>query len=372
VRAQKAQSISTGTGVIVAVIDTGVDYRHPELAAHMLRDSNNRIAGYDFVQNDTDPMDSTNGIDDDNDGFMDEGAGHGTHVAGIIRLIAPSAKIMPLRVLNSDGVGAADAVARAIEYAIEYREDSKKPLIINLSLGFPTPSFIVQDAIEEAAEEGVPVIASAGNDHGSAHYPAAHKNVISVTAIGPNGVKAPFANFGKVDLSAPGLGIYSTYLNGRYAWWSGTSMAAPFVSGEAALVMSMKSMQRSDDDPRFNILPILNRGVDYIYGVNPKYRAGNRLGSGSVDVYGTLAQMRGADHITIVKAGYAKADRTLNVVARSSKAPSARLTVAGLGPMKYNSSAKTYEFSKRLDAPKTSVAISSSAGGVVTVYIASR
>ncbi|HSP06305.1 MAG TPA: S8 family serine peptidase, partial [Acidobacteriota bacterium] len=247
VRAQQAQTLSTGAGVVVAVIDTGVDYRHPALADHILRDSKNRVVGYDFVQNDRDPMDSTNGLDDDHDGLIDEGAGHGTHVSGIIRLVAPGAKIMPLRVLNSDGVGTSDAVARAIEYAVEYREETKVPMVINLSLGFPTQSFVVQDAIGEAAEEGIPVVASAGNDHSAPHYPAAYSGVISVTAIGPNGVKADFSNFGKgqIELSAPGIGIYSTFLKGGYAWWDGTSMSAPFVSAEAALAMSMMRVHKA-------------------------------------------------------------------------------------------------------------------------------
>lgn len=380
IRAPQAHSIATGAGVIVAVIDTGVDYRHPELASHILRDSNNRIAGYDFVQNDRDPMDSTNGIDDDKDGITDEGAGHGTHVAGIIRLVAPSAKILPLRVLNSDGIGTADSVARAIDYAVEYQHESKNPLIINLSLGFPTPSFVVQDAIDEAIEEGIPVIASAGNDNSSTHYPAAFEHVISVTAVGPNGVKAVFANYGRVDLSAPGIGIYSTYLKNQYAWWTGTSMSAPFVSGEAALVMSIQSIRKSDDDPGdddphdsgVNILPILKNGVDSIYEVNPRFAKGMQLGAGVIDVFGALAQMRGADHLTVQKAVYSKAGKVLTVIVRSSKAPAARLTIVDLGPMKYNPSTGAYEFNRKVNVPASSVSVSSSEGGILTAYIANR
>jgi len=89
IRSAQAQTISTGAGVVVAVIDTGVDYLHPALATHILRDSSNTVVGYDFIRNNRNPMDSSNGKDEDHDGLIDEGAGHGTHVAGIINLVAP-------------------------------------------------------------------------------------------------------------------------------------------------------------------------------------------------------------------------------------------------------------------------------------------
>lgn len=371
VRAPQAQTLSTGAGVVVAVIDTGVDYRHPALAGHILRDSKNKVIGYDFVQNDRDPMDSANGLDDDHDGLVDEGAGHGTHVSGIISLVAPAAKILPLRVLNSDGVGTSDSVARAIEYALEYQKDRKTAMVINLSLGFPTQSFVVQEAIQEATEEGIPVVASAGNDNSTPHYPAAYPAAISVAAIGPNGVKAGFSNFGKgrVDFSAPGIGIYSTFLKGGYAWWDGTSMAAPFVSGEAALVMSMMPVHDSDDHPGTNVMTHMKKGVDSIYEVNPKFRQGSQLGYGSVDLYSTLLQMRGADRLTVQKAVYTASGRTLSLAVKSSKAPAAKLTAAGIGPMKFDPSTSTYTINSTVSSAPTSVTVTSSGGGIITAYV---
>lgn len=375
VKAPQAQTISTGLGVVVAVIDTGVDYNHPDLANHMLRDQSNNVIGYDFVDNDTDPMDSSNGVDDDVDGQMDEGAGHGTHVAGIISLIAPGAKILPIRVLNSDGVGAATLVAKGIDYAYEYAKTNNVPMVINLSLGFPTDSFAVDDAIQEALEEGIPVIASAGNDNSSApHYPAASVftgglSVVSVTATDANAIKAGFSNYGKkwVDLCAPGIGIYSTFLGGNYAWWDGTSMSAPFVSGEAALILSMLQLRTGETATLTAVLSYLSSGVDYIYDVNPSFKKGNLLGNGNIDLYSAVLQARGADTLTVKKAIYDSARMKLTVIANSNKAPGPVLKVEGLGDMVWDG--RRYKFKALLASRPSSVDITSTGGGIVTAYV---
>jgi len=152
-------------------------------------------------------------------------------------------------------------------------------MVINLSLGFPDPSFVVLDAIESALELGIPVVAAAGNDNAAPHYPAAYNAVISVAAVESSGVRASFSNYGKnrIDLAAPGVGIYSTFLKGKYAWWDGTSMAAPFVSGESALVPSALHLSTTEDHPTAGILPYLKKGADYIYSVNPTYKPGLQL-----------------------------------------------------------------------------------------------
>ncbi|HET6268067.1 MAG TPA: S8 family serine peptidase, partial [Acidobacteriota bacterium] len=171
----EAQTVSTGQNVVVAVIDTGVDYNHPDLTNHVVRDNQNQVVGYNFIDNNSDPMDSRNGIDDNGNGLIDEGAGHGTHIAGIIALVAPDAKILPLRVLNSDGVGTADLVAQAIDFAVNYAHHNHDvSMVINLSLVLTAESFALDESIQEALGDGIPVIASAGNDNSSAqHFPAA-------------------------------------------------------------------------------------------------------------------------------------------------------------------------------------------------------
>lgn len=378
VKAPQAQTISTGLGVVVAVIDTGVDYTHPALASHILRDQSNKVIGYDFVDNDSDPIDSTNGIDDDADGQIDEGAGHGTHIAGIISLVAPGAKILPIRVLNSDGVGNAILVARGIDYAYQYAKANHVPMVINLSLGFPTDSFAVDDAVEEALSEGIPVIASAGNDNSSApHYPAAcvlksGLKVVSVAATDPNAIKAGFSNYGKdwVDVTAPGMGIYSTFLNGQYAWWDGTSMSAPFVSGETALILSLMQVRSGATGSLTAVLDYLKRGVDYIYDVNSAYKKGKLLGSGNIDMFSALLQVQGADNLTVTKATYDPAKGKLLVMAASSKAPGCTLKVEGLGNMKY--AGRAYKFKATLGSRPVSVDITSSDGGIVTAFVGTR
>ena len=252
-RVEQAQQISKGAGVVVAVIDTGVDYDHPDLTDHVLRGSGNEVIGHDFVDLDSDPMDETNGADEDGDGDIDEGAGHGTHVAGIIALVAPEAKIVPIRVLDTEGVGFSDDIAAAIRWFIDPANVPGNKKVINLSLGIPDIDRveIIHDVIKEVIDDEelpIPVIASAGNDGlEEVHYPASEGDVFSVAAVDKNDIAADFTNHHDVDFAAPGIannnsgvGIYSTFINGQYATWAGTSMSAPFVSGLAALIKSVE------------------------------------------------------------------------------------------------------------------------------------
>lgn len=225
IRAPQGWDLSTGANwVTIAVIDTGVDLSHPDLAYKT-------IAGYDFVSNDAIPQ-------DDN--------GHGTHVAGIaaamsnngegIAGVSWGANIMPLKVLNSAGSGTYANVAAAIIYATD--NDAQ---VINMSLGGSNPSTVLEDAVNYAYGRGMVQVAAAGNS-GSASvlYPARYAPVIAVAATDSFNTRASFSNYGpEVDLAAPGASIYSLYPGGGYGYRSGTSMAAPFVSGLAAILIGL-------------------------------------------------------------------------------------------------------------------------------------
>jgi len=206
-----------GTGVYIAIIDSGIDYTHPDLDA-------NYAGGHDFVNDDDDPM------DDD---------GHGTHVAGTVAAedndigvvgVAPEASLYALKVLDSTGRGYVSDVIAAIEWATE-----KEIQVINMSLG-GRKNISLEWACDLAYSEGLLLVAAAGNS-GSVIYPAACSSVIAVSATDSNDDLAYFSSTGKqVELAAPGVDINSTLLGGGYGEKSGTSMASPHVAGTAALV----------------------------------------------------------------------------------------------------------------------------------------
>lgn len=218
--ADKIWDKSTGSGIKVAVIDTGVDLLHTDLSANI-------STGFDFVNNDNSPM-------DDN--------GHGTHVAGIIASVqnglgvigaANKANIMPIKVLNNQGYGYISDVAKGIYYATD-----NGARVINLSLGSSTDSLTLKAAVDYAVKKGVFVAAAAGNDSGKpCSYPAAYPSVVCVVATDSYNKLASFSNIGG-ELSAPGVYNYSTYIGNLYKYMSGTSMATPHVAASAAVVMS--------------------------------------------------------------------------------------------------------------------------------------
>jgi subtilisin family serine protease len=288
IRAASAWDISTGGEVTVAVTDTGIDYRHPDLDANMW----------------SNPAEVANGSDDDGNGFVDDvhgidlaygdsdpadDSGHGSHVAGIIGAEGNNAigsvgvnwkvRLMALKFLDRRGDGNTADAAAAIDYAVD--EGAK---VINASWGGPAFSNTLYAAVSRAADRGVLFVAAAGNEgadsDSSPDYPAAFdlRNVISVAASDPDDRLLDFSNYGQhsVDLAAPGDEIYSTVparINSSgYATYSGTSMAAPYVSGAAALYWASSPASTSDQ-----VRNSLLQSVDVLASLSGKTVTGGRL-----------------------------------------------------------------------------------------------
>lgn len=274
-----AWEISTGQEldrepVIVAVVDTGVVLAHPDLSDQL-------IAGYDFISDPSRSLDD-DGIDNNPDDPGDsttigESSWHGTHVAGTIAAasnngvggagVSWGARIMPLRALGKDGAGTNYDIIQSVRYAAGLANDSgtlpaRRADIINLSLGGPNESQFAREVYQEARNQGVILIAAAGNENSSSpSYPAAYESVFSVSATDARNVRAPYSNFGSsIALAAPGGdltrddngdgeadGVLSTVARKdglgnrepRYALFQGTSMAAPHVAGVVALMKAV-------------------------------------------------------------------------------------------------------------------------------------
>lgn len=261
------QEMWRGAGVTVAILDTGVQLDHPVLAPHLAPDS------WDFVDEDALPAEEANGWDDDGDGYVDSAFGHGTHVAGIVNLVAPEAQLLILRVLDDEGRGNLFDVSQAIIYAVDHGAQ-----VINMSMGAADTSYVLQTALDYATAFGVVVVAAAGNlDSTVPQYPAALPDVIGVAALDENRQKASFSSYGEwVDIAAPGVGIYSTYPVSGYGWWSGTSMATPFVAGQVALVR-----QAAPELFRSQVMSqVLDTALN-VDALNPDYAG--LLGSGELD-----------------------------------------------------------------------------------------
>lgn len=224
VRAPQGWDMATGSpAVTIAVLDSGVQAAHPDLSAKL-------VSGYDFVNGDSDPADDY---------------GHGTRVAGIAAAITDNgqgvagiswgARIMPVKVLNSYGSGTYANVAAGIRFAVD-----NGARVINLSLGGGSSSTTLLDAVNYAVGLGAVLVAAAGNSGGALYYPAAYPDVVAVGATDNLNVRAASSSHGpQLDLTAPGVGIYTTQLGGGYAYESGTSAAAPFVSGAAAILIGI-------------------------------------------------------------------------------------------------------------------------------------
>lgn len=287
VDALEAWTVTEGRpDVIVAVLDTGVSQTHLDLKSRLWENPRE-------VPN--------NNIDDDKNGFIDDVRGwdfigndnipsdgnmHGTHVAGTIAAeknnnrgvvgVAPGVRIVSLRVLNAQGAGDLAGVMKALQYALALRRAGANIKVINLSLGGGESSDSFKQTLVDLDRAGILVVAAAGNEKNDNDskptYPANYDvpNVVSVAAIDSKGLLASFSNYGakSVDLAAPGVSIWSTFPFGFYFFLDGTSMAAPHVSGVAALVFSKHPTYQPAQ-----VAAILRSSVKRISGLEGKMAA---------------------------------------------------------------------------------------------------
>ncbi|HXG65830.1 MAG TPA: S8 family serine peptidase [Blastocatellia bacterium] len=295
-----AQLRSRGAGVVVAIIDTGIDRSHPALASRLWKDDRqdgdveadqsdqdhdgllDDASGWDFVDDDNDPSETAQ------DPHVSV-AGHGTFIAGLIALIAPECRIMPIRAFTPDGISNAFTVAAAIKYAVDHGAS-----VINLSFGSPKKSGVVRDALRYARQRGAILIAAMGNEgqdtDSNPQYPAISRDVIGVAALNADSRKATFSNFGSdVRVSALGVDLISTYpgADGKrenYAMWSGTSFAAPLTAAEAALILA--------DSPGENARRTIEQTADAIDHLNPDFSG--KLGKGRINPLAALENLYSA------------------------------------------------------------------------------
>ncbi len=252
-----------GDGVRVAILDTGIDYNHPDLEDKMWEGT-----GYDFVNDDEDPMDED---------------GHGTHVAGIVSSIAPEAELMALKVIEEEG-GRWQEVSQAIRFARNNGAD-----IISMSFGgerSPLAEAIRIQINFAYTRDDILLTAAAGNDDtDDQYYPAAYENVAAISAVDENKDKAHYSNYGDwIEMAAPGgdteRPVFSTILDGSYGNKMGTSMACPFVTGVAALRMGARPEESNDEVEEVLRETAIDIGDEYYYGhglVNAYLAAGGEV-----------------------------------------------------------------------------------------------
>ncbi|MFB6468515.1 S8 family peptidase [Cytobacillus sp. Hz8] len=284
IAAPKIWEITKGKGITVAILDTGCDITHPDLSERI-------IGGRNFTNDD---QGNPNGYTDYN--------GHGTHVAGTIAAshngrgvvgVAPEANLLILKVLDKNGSGQYEWIINGINYAIEQKAD-----IISMSLGGPIDVPELHEAIQNAVNHQILVVCAAGNEGDGQEssdeyaYPGSYNEVISVGAINLKRRSSEFSNSNnEVDLVAPGEEILSTYLNGKYAKLSGTSMATPHISGGLALIKDTvnKSFERNLTEPEL-YAQLIKRTVPL--GNSPKLEGNGMLYLTTLDYLSDLFKQK--------------------------------------------------------------------------------
>lgn len=273
IETNRGWNVSKGAeGIIIGVVDTGVDLNHPDLQGRLL-------TGYNTITPDAKPSDDV---------------GHGTHVAGIISAnvnnregiagMTWNNKILPVKALDASGVGTSYSVAEGIIWAADHGAK-----VINLSLGNYADANFLHEAIKYAFNKDIVLIAATGNDNTERPgYPAAYPEVLSVSATNSSMDRASFSNYGDyIDVMAPGESIASTYPNNQYAALSGTSMASPHVAALAGLIRSVNPDLKNTevmDIIRNNVIDLGESGHDKYYGY------------GQIDVYAALEAASGEVH----------------------------------------------------------------------------
>lgn len=287
-----AHARSRGQGVTIAIVDTGIDPAHPSLHGRV------SPVGASFVAGSPSSGDLGDGIDNDGDGLVDEQVGHGTFVAGLVHLVAPDAKLLSARVLDSEGRASTYAITKALAWSID-----RGAHIVNMSLGETYRSQTLEDVVEEAMSKGVVVVGAAGNGGAEEpkEFPACDGSACGVSALDADDIRGGFSSFGaKIDLAAPGVtdfvgkqpdlarAIVGPVPGGALAVWQGTSFATAFVSGTMALVRAQHPEWPSAETPAGTVLDTMLATLGAtgapIDALNPQYAG--KLGVARVSAAG--------------------------------------------------------------------------------------
>jgi len=275
-----AGMVASGSDVLIAVIDNGVDFSHPLLEGRI------SLGGFDFLDGDYDPSEE-----------IGTQFGHGTFVSGLVCLVAPESHILPIRCFDSDGYGSTYAVIRGIYWAVDQGAQ-----VINMSFSVQEPSPVLESAVADAVQAGLIQVGSVGNDASTGEfYPATYPGVTAVAAIDLTEEAADFSNYGDfVDLCAPGVDVYSA-LTGTHEWgnWSGTSFSAPLVSGTVALLLDHKpDWTATEVEEHMKASARRNLLWGTVAAPDPYY------GYGCLNVFGALRQLAFGDGSALTLPGF--------------------------------------------------------------------